>query len=558
MKKTFKFFAAALAIVAAASCAKEISNDNIQNENPAEETVHMTISASFDSEGETKTVLAENNFVHWTDNDAIQLFGKNKYDEWELNNGVLSIDPASNDDDPTFAVFSGEAKPSTSYYAVSPASGWSAPSMSYFQFDGLYSQNAVKDSFDPNAHVAMSVSTSGDVFKFQNACALLKVKVTADGVYSIKIDGTVDYQDDSSPIGIGMPFRFRPGSIEPHQFNYMYGHSSSIVLSGGSNPLEVGATYYIVVPQSTAKNFSVSLCDANGNTLASKSKKSDFKIERNKIYDLGTFDESMIEKLSVNKTSLSLSASTGFDFFTITSNRNWRVTSDANWISFDITSGEPCSNLYVQVSATDNTAYTPRTATVTITGEKETRTISVTQAAAPKPQTYRKVKQVYPNELVSGKKYVIANYGDPSLYLTNSGNKAVLSTLTNGEIRKENVMVFEKLADKAGLTEYKPGGVFGIGKVSGYASQILGTWKSLVNNYGLGDTFYFGSGTTLNVGFGGRWDNASSYDIDMYKNPANTFIYRNGTTMSIGSVGDAEKPHGQGGRKWLIWEVTEE
>ena len=48
MKKTFKFFAAALAIVAAASCAKEISNDNIQNETPAEETVHMTFSASFD------------------------------------------------------------------------------------------------------------------------------------------------------------------------------------------------------------------------------------------------------------------------------------------------------------------------------------------------------------------------------------------------------------------------------------------------------------------------------------------------------------------------------
>ena len=76
MKKTFKFFAAALAIVAAASCAKEISNDNIQNENPIEETVHMTFSASFDSEGETKTVLADNNFVHWTDEDAIRLFYK--------------------------------------------------------------------------------------------------------------------------------------------------------------------------------------------------------------------------------------------------------------------------------------------------------------------------------------------------------------------------------------------------------------------------------------------------------------------------------------------------
>ena len=211
---------------------------------------------------------------------------------WFLNDEVFAIDPNSNDEDPTFAVFSGETKPSKKYYAVSPASGWSVPSNSYFQFDGLYSQNAVKDSFDPNAHVAISVSTSGDVFKFQNACALLKVKVVGDGVYSIKVDGTVGVMDDyySTPIGLGMPFRFRPGGVDIYQFNYTYGHSSSIVLTSGSDPLENGATYYIVVPHYTVKNFVVSLCDANGNALVTKSKASDFKIERNKVYDLGTLE----------------------------------------------------------------------------------------------------------------------------------------------------------------------------------------------------------------------------------------------------------------------------
>lgn len=282
MKKTFKFFAAALAIVAAASCAKEISNDNIQNENPAEETVHMTFSASFDSEGETKTVLAENKLVHWTDNDAIRLFGKNNYDEWELNNGVLSIDPASNDDDPTFAVFSGETKPSTSYYAVSPASGWTAPSGSAFQFEGLSNQTAVKGSFDPSKHIAMSVTTSGDVFHFQNACALLKVTVGSDNVYSVKVEGQYD------EVGIGKPIRFTPSSTTISRI-YDNNNPSDITLkNANSSALENGATYYIVVPHVTVKNFKVSICDANGNVIASKSKKSDFKIERNKIYDLGT------------------------------------------------------------------------------------------------------------------------------------------------------------------------------------------------------------------------------------------------------------------------------
>ncbi len=289
MKKTFKFFAAALTIVAAASCAKEISNDNMQNENPTEETVHMTISASFDSEGETKTVLAENKFVHWTDNDAIRLFGKNKYDEWELNNGVLSIDPASNDDDPTFAVFSGETKPSTSYYAVSPASGWTAPSGSVFQFEGLSNQIAVKGSFDPSKHIAMSVTTSGDVFHFQNACALLKVKLDVDNVYSLKIEG------NNGGVGIGKPIRFTPSSVDISNIYDVANYSSDIVLkNSNSSPLEKGATYYIVVPHLTISGFKLSLCDANGNVIASKSKKSDFKIERNKIYDLGTL--SMGEK----------------------------------------------------------------------------------------------------------------------------------------------------------------------------------------------------------------------------------------------------------------------
>lgn len=281
MKKTFKFFAAALAIVAAASCAKEVNVDTPVDE-PSTETVHMTISASFDVEGDTKTVLAENNLVHWTDEDAISLFYIDG-EWWYLNDGVFSIDPSSNDVNPTFAVFSGDTKPSKKYYAVSPASGWSVSSSTNFQYSGLSTQNAVKDSFDPSKHLAMSVSTSGDVFKFQNACALLKVKIVGEGVYSIKVEGEVG---DAT---IGEPVKFRPGSLDVNQVVDMYNSNPAITLTtANSTPLENGSTYYIVVPHVTVKNFKVSICDANGNVISSKSKKSDFKIERNKVYDLGT------------------------------------------------------------------------------------------------------------------------------------------------------------------------------------------------------------------------------------------------------------------------------
>lgn len=45
----------------------------------------------------------------------------------------------------------------------------------------------------------------------------------------------------------------------------------------------------------------------------------------------------------------------------------------------------------------------------------------------------------------------------------------------------------------------------------------------------------------------------------MYKNPVNTFLYRNGTSLNVAlNATEAEAPYGQGGRKWLIREVTEE
>ena len=71
MKKTFKFFAAALAIVAAASCAKEISNDNTDIA-PEQELVHKVFSASLNVDPETKSTLyTDGKTVHWTEGDRI-------------------------------------------------------------------------------------------------------------------------------------------------------------------------------------------------------------------------------------------------------------------------------------------------------------------------------------------------------------------------------------------------------------------------------------------------------------------------------------------------------
>ena len=530
MKKTFKFFAAALAIVAAASCAKEISNDNIQNETPTEETVHMTFSASFDSEGETKTVLAEKNFVHWTDEDAIKLFYTTDGDWWYLNDGVFAIDPNSNDADPTFAVFSGETKPSKKYYAVSPASGWSQNFNQYFHYSGLHAQNAVKDSFDPAKHVAVSVSTSGNVFKFQNACALLKVKVFGDGAYSIKVEG------QSGEFGIGETIRFNPGSLVA---NMKSGGTSSIKLSApNSATLENGATYYIVVPHVTVKNFKVSLCDAEGNSLMTKSKSSDFIIERNKVYDLGAF-EVPNESVEVSSSSLSLASSNGSSTFRVVSNADWTVTSSADWLTVSPSSGAATSGTIVNVMASDNTSASARSAILTVKCKTITRTVSVTQA---KGVTYKLGNIVTDaTKMWGGQEYIVLLQDWTRNVWTNSDGKLKLTDITNNVYTVDHVFTF-MIRDDPNV----PG--------ENYASLRSGIFVSLSTGKVIDSSFGISSDNpndALVLCFANRWGGQSGSDIDIYKNNTRETIARTGYDLYWGDNNVAST-----NRKWLVYEAT--
>ena len=111
MKKTFKFFAAALAIVAAASCAKEISNDDIQA--PEQELVHKVFTASLNVDPETKTTLHTDGVsVHWNKEDVIKVLLVTSASGTDFS--VVSCDGA-------FADFEGETIDASSYRALYPA-----------------------------------------------------------------------------------------------------------------------------------------------------------------------------------------------------------------------------------------------------------------------------------------------------------------------------------------------------------------------------------------------------------------------------------------------------
>lgn len=553
MKKTFKFFAAALAIVAAASCAKEINDTKAEQE---QEKFPMTFIASLDSEADTKTSLGNNGLVEWTAGDKVTLYGNGKYnstDGYNRHKGYCTIDAGSISDDKSLASFSGDVASSADYCALYPADGWKVnTSIDYkYEFVGFADQKAVKNSFDPSKHVMVAGYVDGTRFSFKNICALAKVNIATDGIYSIKVEGYAQYGTSGNYGSIGGPYGWKVNKTlfeySPRSGNEIH---SIIVKNENGAALENGATYYVVLPACTISNYTVSVCDENGVVIGSKSKASDFVVERSKVYNMGSFDNTNVmpaESLTVNKTSLSLTATNAFDFITISSNRNWTVTSNVEWITFNQSSGEPASNVQIMVRASDNTAYTSRTATLTIKGENEVKTVTVTQAAAPKPQTYKVVKSVHVDELVDGKKYVVRLQGDSNKYWTNSDGKLVLTALTNGEIRKENVVIYTFKANDDN-------------KVTNYKAERVCTWKSLSSNLSLDDDFKFSTNSSVWMTLANRWGSDTGYDVDIYKNGTNNFLYCNSSGSPAFGPADnsAAGWNGNTYRKWYIYEVTEE
>lgn len=553
MKSTLKYFAAAFAIVAAVACSKELSSTDDINFGD-QPKVQMTFTASIGSDIKTKTAL-NNKLLEWTAGDKITLYGNGYYnapDGYNKHKGYCTIEESSISNDKTSAAFIGNVASSSDYCALYPADGWTVDSgQDYkYKFDGFAEQKAIKDSFDPSKHTMVAGSVTNNRISFTNICALAKVTIATDLVHSVKIEGKAQFGSTGNYGSIGGEYGWKLNKSKNEYSPYSNSSQHSITLRNENGaPLENGATYYIVLPACTISNYSISVCDQNGFVIGSKAKASDFDVERSKIYDMGTFDNTNVkpvEILNINKTSLNLSATGGFDFFTITSNRNWNVTSNVSWLSFDIASGEPCSNQYIMVRASDNTAYTSRTATVTVTGEKESRTISITQAAAPKPQTYKVEKSVHVDELVDGKMYIICLQGDSNKYWKNENNKLVLASLTNGEIRKEHVVIFSYQADDDT-------------SVTKYNAERVGYWKSLSNNMTLDESFKFSLATPQWLTLANRYGNDTTYDVDIYKNGTQKFLYCNRDGQpAYGLEGESEAGwNGNSFRKWYIYEVSE-
>ena len=291
MKKTIKFFAAALAIVAAASCAKEIANEETQN------LVHKVFSASLNVDAETKTTLHTDGLtVHWTEGDKIALIPVGK-----TSASHFSINPKSIDG--TFADFEGETVVATDYVGIYPSglfnyaeSSWDGSMIQYFKGNTLATQYANVGDFpttdNGNANIAISTTAKDNHLYFKNVNAYFKFQLAFDNAAEIVISADAVSNDDpstkntSTALNLGTQLRYKNG--------YMYG-------SAGGNPITLkvdknktaftkNATYYVAIPAVYVKGLKFEIKDANGAEIASFTK-SEFTFEQNKIYNLGKIEK---------------------------------------------------------------------------------------------------------------------------------------------------------------------------------------------------------------------------------------------------------------------------
>ena len=307
MKKTFKYFAAALAIVAAVSCTKEIINDNA-TQTPDQKLVDKVFSASINVNPRTKTTLHTDGItVHWTEGDKIAIIPAGK-----TNSSHFSIKPESING--TSAGFEGQTEVANNYVGIYPSSlydysqaSWDGSIIHYFKGNTLAAQYARVGNFpttsNGNANIAISTTTKDDHLYFENVNAYFKFQLAFDNAAEIVISADAVSNDDpktqntSTILNLGTQLRYKNG--------FMYGSSGdnpiTFKVDNNKTAFAKNATYYVAIPAVYVTGLKFTIKDANGTEITSFTKSS-FTFEQNKIYNLGVIEDkksySVVKQLS--------------------------------------------------------------------------------------------------------------------------------------------------------------------------------------------------------------------------------------------------------------------
>lgn len=596
MKKILFCLAAFAALV---SCTKENPIDNT----PAVEYQTITFEAAAPSAEDvdaTKTTLVDGNLVHWSNGDQVKVgfFPALEYSNILNQNGVFTANFEETSTESTYFTTDNWAwATSESNYRDYGIAAYpdEATVLSYvnrgnskyddatteISYDLPSEQIAVLNSFQSGVNFSYAKVSKADFIankaklSFINACALLKITlpeaaadvksiavsskngVALSGKFEIPFGKEGYYHDDPWATG----YANSDGTLT---FQAVAGNPSVSIVAPEGETLQPGGTYYVVVwPGTHGSGLDFEFTNSEGLTckksLASSVTFTRAKVERFNF--VSGLDFSFVAELELDTESLSFTKDGGSSTVSVTSNTDWTVSDDADWLTVSAQSGK--GNGSVTVTAAANTTYEARTATITVTAGTVTKNISVTQDAA--ERKYRlKSAVTAAADLKEGSMYVIFFAGGSSNNsLTNycweindneTINRVSSSSATGTEFTSKNVFIFDNAStpDESQLTDSN----------NGYGSKISGKLKSVHNNKYVTNSLVFGyqdaaGGSTMM--FGNRWGNSEyGHDIDIWfrirlMNGSYSYdqtLYWDGSSLKLGSTSNTP-------RKWFFFEVEE-
>lgn len=549
MKKTFKFFAAALAIVAAVSCAKENIQDTQTDINDGEniELVAMTFNAGICSPSNptgTKTTLVDGLNVHWSEGDNVLVYrykANTTQDKFSPNQGY-KFQVVANSIAEDVAAFEGSAADHSMYAAIYPYNcvniSDSNASSYVFEMATLKNQTASINNFPTTpwgcANISMTRGTNkGDRFVFENRLAYFKFNVQLDNVYSIEITADkVAYLSptnlsDSRDLGSTLVY-----SVADDAF-YMNSGDDPIILENNGSPFVVGQTYYVAIPVVKMEGLTLSLKDKSSEELLAFNKQS-FTPQRNTIYNLGTFKKAF---LGVDVTSIDVAGKGGTQSINVNASGSVTVSSSASWLT--VTYANSQCTINAQANETEN----DRSAIITVSCEGLTKEVKVAQS----PKYYMVTGSVLTraSNLLDGHMYVV------TLEKTGYSWKAYDSGLKMYKIEDDYqitapfVYVYHRDDNESVNSNYGYGG--------NYSYMSAGSWKSRSIDEFLGYDFKFTSTEVFFTHMNGWRQNVNSglvesTDIDIYKDGSAMLNYKG--SFSWGNLGTDYY-------KWNFREVVE-
>lgn len=230
-----------------------------------------------------------------------------------------------------------------------------------------------------------------------------------------------------------------------------------------------------------------------------------------------------------------------YNFAVVTSDVDWKISSDQSWLTFQQTSGSgnTSENTNIRLVYSENPESADRTATITLTNTSGTivKTTTFTQPA--KPKTYYIVNQVTEaSALENGAFYVIEFYGYSNYYWKIDSNGNVLRSYVNKTdgFTEEYVYRFEKTPHS--------------NPIGGYNSYSTGhLWSAKSDKYFNWYNLNFADGHKTDLVFENRYGTETGSEIDIYEHydPYRT-IYYTGSKLAWGTTSDSN-------RKWNIYKV---